>query len=177
MNGPDKGLREVAARIAGRADLADVRLFASSARSLSVPDPDARLSWTLDLKPSVSYAPGDSHCIVDARFVITVTSSTDDNDGDGDGDEMDDAGSTTDIALMEFTFGALYTLDLDADEVPREVEMEAFAQTTGAFALYPYGRAYAQDLSTRMGLPALTLGLYKLEIADPAGTPRSGEAD
>lgn len=65
---------------------------------------------------------------------------------------------------------ALYELGYaDSDIAPTAEEVTAFGASTGAFALYPCARAYAQDVSTRLGLPPLTLSIYRVPISSPEG--------
>ena len=72
------------------------------------------------------------------------------------------------VTEIPFQFAALYVLEMaDGAEPPSADEVTAFGQSTGAFAIYPYARAYAQDVTSRLGLPALTLGVYRVPIGSP----------
>ena len=71
----------------------------------------------------------------------------------------------TEVARIECRYAALFVCDLVPPAQPDEVD--AFARTVGVMALYPYARAGIQDTTARMGLPALTMGIYRIPIDDP----------
>jgi len=160
--------RALGARIAGRAEIEDVRLMRSSFVFEKIPTGNLRLGWTLDVRPSTEFVPNGNHFIVKCDYTVAV-------------DELDGDGKGARVTSIEFTMAALYELEFsDADSAPSGDEMTAFGASTGAFALYPYARAYVQDVSARLGLPPLTLGMYRIPISDPESalskTPKSSVA-
>jgi hypothetical protein len=146
--------RALAARIAACAEIADVRLLSSSFDLQQFPDGEHRLSWSLDVQPQTEFEPGDAHFAVQCDYTLTVEEAS---NGDDETDEL--------VTEISFRFAALYQLNMaDGKAPPSADEVTAFGQSTGAFALYPYARAYAQDVTVRLGLPALTLGVYRVPI-------------
>ena len=68
----------------------------------------------------------------------------------------------SDIARIEFEQAALFIMDLEGQEPPQPEELTAYAVTTGQLALHPYVREYISNITTRLGLPSLTVGVLKL---------------
>lgn len=149
MNEQDQ--RVLAGKVAGRSSLATIRLMSSSIEHVDFAPPGARLEYAFDVSPSAQYEPGDEHLIVRVDYALQVRASV-------ESDEKDAASEV--LAHAEFTYVALFVAD--ASEEFTEAEVESFAQTTGAFAIYPYAREYVQDVTGRLGLPPLTLGLFKV---------------
>lgn len=161
MNNLLEGDRLLAGRVAARADLADIRLLRSSFELERFPDGEHRLGWNLDVRPDVELEPGADHFVVTCDYELRVL-------------ELADEETAQDAVVTElsFTFAALFDLNEGAaDEVVTTEELAAYARASGAFALYPYAREYVQDTTLRLGLPGLTLGVYRLEF-----TPADGEA-
>lgn len=149
--------RALAARIAGCAEIADVRLLSSSFDLTRFPDGEHRLSWSLEVQPQTDFEPGDEHFAVQCDYTLTVEEAS---NGDDETNEL--------VTEISFRFAALYVLNMAGGaEPPSTEEVTAFGQSTGAFALYPYARAYAQDVTVRLGLPPLTLGVYRVPIGSP----------
>ena len=146
---PQDELRVQAGRIAGNANLRDIRLTQSDVRLHFVPNPTASLSVELDISPEAEIAPaiGDSAglLLVSCGFSVTISSDAED--------------VTDSVATLQNEFTAAFTHTL-FDEASDE-ELEAFANTTGLFALYPYAREYISDCTRRLGLPTLVLDLFK----------------
>jgi hypothetical protein len=150
--------RALGAGIAGRAEIEDVRLMRSSFDLVKIPDGEHRLGWTLDVRPGTEFEPGAEHFIVKCDYTLVVKEAAKGGEAEG-----------ALVTSIEFTMAALYELETtDADSTSSEEEIAAFGASTGAFALYPYARAYVQDVTSRLGLPPLTLGVYRIPISDPA---------
>ena len=146
-------LRAAAARISGCAELLDVRLVSMSAVSLNFAAPDVALGFQVEISPEVSHAEGAAALGVTVAFTVEVFEA----------DEEGERG--TEVARIECRYAALFVCDLVPPAQPDEVD--AFARTVGVMALYPYARAGIQDTTARMGLPALTMGIYRIPIDDP----------
>lgn len=158
-------LRQIAARLGGRVELLDVRLMSSAAETVELVFADTPLSVSLEVEPSALSADSGRALIVTARFEITVAREPDGTpDGEvGDASADDDSvGDSPAVATLSCTYSALY--DLGEEREISEDELDAFARTTGVFALYPYARAWAQDTTARMGLPPLTLQVYRIPV-------------
>ena len=52
------------------------------------------------------------------------------------------------------------------DEPVAADEMQAYAATTGQFVLHPFARQYIYDMTGRLGLPPLTVGVLR-QTYDP----------
>ena len=52
----------------------------------------------------------------------------------------------------------------DDTEPLTEGELDAFSNTTGQFALHPYAREFIADLTGRMRLSPLHIGMLKLHL-------------
>jgi hypothetical protein len=161
--------RSVAARVAGCADLHDVRLFAVGA-NLESPVVEGHLSYTLssDVTYQTLGEPSIRTIIVTGEYEVTVFESSESNEDEADVDTDDE---TTKVADVRFTLAALFSIpELDESEGPFETEeYEAFAATTGQFALYPYAREFVSDVTSRMGLPALHIGALRIELDSRTG--------
>lgn len=144
----------MAARVAGAADLLDVRLTHSTSSIDAFPGTEAVLGHRLRVKPDVTASAEGAFIVVEVDFRVRIH-------------EYPDGEERREVAEISCTQAALYGLDLDPFASPAEAE--AFAATTGTFALYPYARAFIQDTTARMGLPPLTLGIYRIPITAPTG--------
>ncbi|WP_413456094.1 protein-export chaperone SecB [Glutamicibacter sp. FR1] len=137
--------RQVAARLAAHAEMIDVRMVKSSFEHQGFPEPGT-IDYDLHISPEARLDEASSALVTSAKFIVDMNQDSD--------------GETINIAHIEFVFAGMYKI---VDEVRfEEEEVKAFANTTGIFALYPYAREYVQDVTSRLGLPSLTLGLYKI---------------
>lgn len=144
--------RVVAGKIAGSTNLFDIRLTKSVSELHSIPAADAKLDVDLKISPSAQASAVDDGAtllLVNADFSVTINAA--------DSASADDAAPT--IAEISCSFTAAFQNCLD-DE-PTQDELDAFADTTGIFALYPYAREFFSDATRRMGLPVLVLDLLK----------------
>jgi preprotein translocase subunit SecB len=152
----------LAGRVAGCADLRDVRLFNVSG-DLALPATANPMAYDLDVNIEFQTVGEEvlKAVVITGNYSLTVTEA---------GEEDDDEPAK--VADLEFTLAAMYHL-LEQDTDPRsyeDKEFEAFAATTGQFALYPYAREFVADMTGRMGLPSLHMGTLRLErepVAEP----------
>jgi len=145
-----------AGRVAARAEIRDVRLLSTSASIIRFPAPNPQLSYTLDQRPSVEYSDGGDSFVVRASYSLKIS-------------ELNDEGNSDDesavVATVQFEQAALFLLAmLENDETPEAEELEAFAGTTGQFALHPFAREYIYDITGRLALPPLTIGVLRLSM-------------
>lgn len=82
------------------------------------------------------------------------------------------------IAEIKASFVAAFSVE--CDEEPDKDELEEFAGSTGRLVLRPYAREFMHQMSTRMGIPALTLEVLRfkgtvIDEDDPSKTFRQGE--
>ena len=149
--------RMSAGEVAGRSEIEDVRLVKSQVDAPEFADPGKPLQFQFTSSPSVHYEDDAEAFVISVGYELVVTQ-------DGDDEEAESGGVT--VATLNFTYAALYS-KLIGDRFTDEA-LEAFAKTTGSFAVYPYAREYVQDVTGRLGLPPLTLGLFKID-PEPSG--------
>lgn len=145
--------RVAAGKIAGSASLFDIRLTQSSTALHAIPASHAELDVDLKISPSAQIAPAETDSgllLVNADFNVSIRAVT----SRGHGNEARD-----DVADIVCSFTAAFQNSLP--EEPTQAELDAFADTTGIFALYPYAREFFSDATRRMGLPVLVLDLLK----------------
>lgn len=156
--------QQTAARVAARAEIRDVRLFSSTIELDNFPSTGSRLKWALDTDVAIEREEDDSAFILRSKYALSIAEAReaipDSEDGGSDTDGSQEEGRVADLS---FEFAALFDLELREDDEPVEdAELQAFAITTGQFALYPYAREYIYDVTGRLGLPPLTVGVLKL---------------
>lgn len=155
--------RGIAARVAGVADLRDVRLFGVAA-NLETASVEGTLSYgmTSDISFQTIGEPVTS-LVVTGEYEVAIRDSV-----DSDEEEDEDPSAVGDL---KFSLAALFALPErgpDEDQLT-DSEYEAFAATTGQFALYPYAREFIADITSRMGLPALHVGVLRFGLDKPPG--------
>ena len=149
--------RQMAARLAGITDIRDVRLMKSSAEIVNLHVQHPFLAYDLNSEAAVEYEPGGESFVVRGTYRLFIRSCP-----TAGGDEP--PGSASDVARIEFEHAALFVMDLEGQRPPMPDELNAYAVSTGQFALYPYVREYISNITTRLGLPTLTVGVLKLPM-------------
>jgi len=154
-----------AARVAARADIRDVRLMKSCAEMTDIPAADTTLTYDLNSAANVEYAPGSEAFVVRSNYSLSIMPAL--------ADAADRAEEV--IAKIEFEQAALFVIQLgEGDSPPTADELSAYAVTTGQFALYPYAREYIYNLTGRLGLPPLTVGVLTMPYTE-SDRPRRAE--
>ena len=149
----------LAARLAASADIRDVRLLSTNAKINRLPGPDPRLTYRLLQEPEIEY--DEDSFIVKVAYELDIAEMDPEAHANSDSDPFDDESAI--IARIAFELAALFLLDMHEDDEPPSVEeMQAYAATTGQFALYPFAREYVYDVTGRLALPALTLAVLRL---------------
>lgn len=158
----DASDRRLASRVAARTQIRDVRLWRSTVGLNAVPRGDESLGYNFEvLDSSVDWDDGDDNFVVRIDYGVEVSQQTQAIDDS----EESDADEPASIASLNFTMAALFTIILrEGDEPTREDEVLAYARSTGAFALYPFVREYVYDVTGRLGLPSLTLGVSTIPV-------------
>ncbi|MFB7233299.1 hypothetical protein ACFCXK_00780 [Streptomyces sp. NPDC056269] len=67
------------------------------------------------------------------------------------------------VATIKASFVAAFSVDLEED--PGNETLDDFANSTGKLVIRPYAREFMQQMSSRMGLPALTLEVLRFRGA------------
>lgn len=147
--------QQLAARLAGITDIRDVRLLKTSAEIVNLAVDHPFLVYDLNSEAAVEYEPGGGSFVVRGTYRLFIRSTPTATGNDTDR-------TASDVANIEFEHAALFVMDMEGQEPPRPEELNAYAVSTGQFALYPYVREYVSNLTTRLGLPPLTLGVLKL---------------
>ncbi|WP_332643280.1 hypothetical protein [Aeromicrobium sp.] len=154
--------------VAGRAQIRDVRAHKLAA---TLKDPVENFGLSYELQPSVSTAYDESDSedlsfVIEAEYALQIKQLTREL---GD-DEEPAPEDFTDLATVEVTVAGLFTLDLvEDDRRPATEEVEAYSRSTGLFALHPYAREQIANLTSRIGLPTLTIGVLHMgtgQVAD-----------
>jgi preprotein translocase subunit SecB len=151
--------RQAAARLAAITDISDVRLVRTSAEIVRLPIDSPFLSYQLVSESAVEYEPGSESFVVRGTYKVTISSSTTAEMKDGLEQNPDST-----IAKIEFEQAALFVIEAAESDAPKPEELNAYAISTGQFALYPYVREYISDLTMRLGLPPLTLGVLRVPL-------------
>jgi len=153
--------RSEAARVAASVELNDVRLFSVEGDLRFLPDDEfSRLSYAFDAGVQVHYELDDEALLVIGDYSLTVRARATDEESDAE---------PRDVASITFQMNALFMVDRTPAEPFEESELVAFGATTGQFALYPYARAFIADLTGRMGLPPLHVGVMRLNLDSKDG--------
>ncbi|MFD8914314.1 hypothetical protein [Streptomyces sp. NPDC059575] len=78
------------------------------------------------------------------------------------------------VATIKASFVAAFSVNLEDD--PGSEALEDFANSTGKLVIRPYAREFMQQISIRMGLPALTLEVLRFRgaVVDDESEASSG---
>jgi hypothetical protein len=107
----------------------------------------------------VEYDNGESF-VVRVKYQLAIVAASPDEDADPFSDP------SAAIASIEFEQGGLFVLQMrEGDDPVQAEELDAYAVTTGQFAIYPFAREYIYDVTGRLALPALTIGVLRLPMA------------
>lgn len=155
--------QQLAARLAAITDIRDIRLMKSSAEIVRLPAADPFLAYNLDSEASVEYEPGSESFVVHGKYRLAINSTSSSSAEDINGE------SGPDVARIEFEHAALFVMDLAISAPPQEEELNAYAVTMGQLALYPYVREYISDVTARLGLPPLTIGVLRIPYPSNKG--------
>lgn len=154
----ESDVRRRAARIAARAEIRDIRLLSTSAELVRPAAPDRHLSYDLGVGAQMEHEEGDTHLIVNVTYQLTIQEHN-----HAPGEDVDEEPPV--VARVEFMQAGLFELEMrDGDEPPATDELLAYAQSTGQFALYPFAREYIYDITGRLGLPPLTVGVMQMPV-------------
>jgi hypothetical protein len=148
--------QQMAARLAAITEIRDIRLMKTCAEIVKLPVAAPFLVYKLDSDSAVEYEPGSESFVVRGTYRLSIrsTSSAEVEDLPEDPDSA--------VAKIEFEQAALFVMDIDGREPPKSEELNAYAVSIGQYALYPYVREYISDLTMRLGLPPLTVGVLRI---------------
>lgn len=152
-----------AARIAARAEIRDVRLFRSAVDLDKFPAEGAHLKWSLDTDVAVELEEDASAFVLRASYELTISEASTAVPDQRDGNAKKDDAEAPKVLDIQFEFAALFSLEMrEGDASIDDSELQAYAVTTGQFAVYPFAREYIFDVTGRVGLPPLTVGVLQL---------------
>lgn len=155
-NGSD-AMQVAAARLTAITDVHDIRLMKSSAEIVRLPIANPVLTYELTTDAAVEHEPGSQSFVVRGTYRVIIAAAAADAD-DAPSSKNPDAT----IARIEFEQAGLFIMDMNGSAPPQVEELKAYAASTGQHALYPYVREYISDVTMRLGLPPLTVGILKM---------------
>ncbi|TWP45967.1 protein-export chaperone SecB [Lentzea tibetensis] len=155
--------RHFAARIAARADIREVRLLESNFKLNRMPVND-HLVYKLEKDPQVEYSEGDGFFVITSRYSLLIAEVEHES---ANVPNQTEEGEEDVIAMVDFKLAGLFELNMrEDDDAPRIDELMAYAWSMGNFALHPYAREYISNVTSRLGLPPLTINVLQLDY-DP----------
>lgn len=157
--------RALAARIAGATELRDIQIFRISAELLKQPEHGQSLRYEISTDLAATRIDDEMVLAVEETTNLAMWQAPESSDGAGadSGEDESTTGGRTEIASIAVVMGTLYSVAGD-DFDYGEDELQAFAETTAQFAMYPFLRQQVHDLTSRLGLPALVLPMLKISL-------------
>ena len=135
-------------------------MLESNVRLTKVGPVQLPLRWALEIDAGVEYNGGKTF-VVRGAYNLVIIETPDDDDRPADENAFTDEAAR--VAKLTFTLAGLFELRTTGDDATLNAdELEAYAATTGQFALYPYAREFVSDATTRLGLPPLTLAVWRM---------------
>ena len=86
---------------------------------------------------------------------------------------QDDADGAADSLRIEAVFVVLYRVPTFAGITSEN--LDAFGQTNGIYNVWPYWREFVQSMTVRMGLPPLTVPVFRLFAGGVSHSPNGEE--
>lgn len=168
---PVDDLRNRALRVAAASEVNDVRLFQVNASLNALPE-SGPLHYDMDSEVTFQYLPEQSVFIVNSQYTIVVGENVPDGDEKAPSTGTQQPEAEEPEALpnysLSFLLAALFTVTSPEGGADfAEDELDAFARTTGQFALHPYAREFVAEMTGRSGLPTLHVGMLKLHLDAP----------
>lgn len=165
------------ARIASAVELRDIALRSSRA-ALNVAAADIPERWSgeafVGFETTVGeHAPGSAEFSVKAAFVAVYKSAW-------SNEVFEELPSIDPADPPAIEIRATFELDYVASDPDRLVDedLNNFALTNGTLHAWPYWRELADDITQRMHVPRLVVGVFKLPSRhDPGGRPESDDAE
>lgn len=136
---------ELATKVSERVEIQNVRLLASTSRQTTLvasPQIEVRFSHGVDINVDRE----KSLVAVVPRFVMQAFPA--------DQKDKEVAVEVEAVFLLTYSVSDLKGLS--------KSHYESFAQTNGVYNAWPYWREYLQNAITRMGLPALTVPVFRI---------------
>ena len=137
MGTPGADPLQVAARVAGQANLLDIRYFRLNAEFGTFPDEGREMDYDLKSDMSCTTQEGGT-LVVDGEYRVRIYQFNRHS-----ADQHGESDKTEDIAELSLNLAALYDVgnsDFGSDE------LAAFTEAAGSLALYPYLRSAVSDL-------------------------------
>ncbi|EPD69274.1 hypothetical protein HMPREF1219_01499 [Corynebacterium pyruviciproducens ATCC BAA-1742] len=145
-----------AAKIAAGASLRDLRLVQSDFQLVNVVEPSDELSIQMNIELSAGETEEPNVLVVSAKFGVVIFVA---DESEHTSDKSSDSEQPSNVATINFAYNTAFVVNDDCEW--NEESLEAFAKTTGIFAIYPYAREFVTDVTTRAGLPPLILDFLK----------------
>ena len=84
--------------------------------------------------------------------------------------------NTKPVVLINASFLLSYDFNDEFDNYPDEA-FKKFAETNGVFNAWPYWREFVQNATVRMGLPSLTIPVFRIFASKEARRPQKKVAE
>lgn len=144
--------RRLGARVAAGAEIRDVRLFKAELELIEFAPPADELRYSIDIDAQSNFEPGDDRFVLRSTYSVAI-------------EQVGEVAEGSAVAKVKFELAALFSLDERAQaEGLESSEIEAFTRTTGQMALWPFAREYVFDATGRLGLPPLTIGVFRVPL-------------
>lgn len=160
-------------RVSRHATLADTKFVVFHADARGVDEPP-HAEWSeqsfIGFRSDIRRPPSDGTFAVRSSILIVYTTDEDYSEDAGP-PEFEDGGAP-DIWLeieLELTY------DLEPGVEPEASDLEEFASVNGTLHAWPYWREAIQSTTTRLGLPALVIGTYR--VPPPSLEPGDDDDD
>ncbi len=151
-------LRRKALRVGAWSEVNDVRVFRASSELVRMPVETGHFRYDMGSGVTMQYLEQDASIIVTSDYSVSIRENAAEAADDGDADREP-------FYQLTFTLAALFIISVPNDAEPLgQDELDAFARSTGQFAIHPYAREFIADMTGRAGLPALHVGLLKIHL-------------
>ena len=140
---------ELAAPVAERVKI--LRIVLADSKASRTSDAESNLSQDLDVKIDIS----NVEIGIDAEEGIFVVKPSFKLEAIREG-----SSNSSVFISIEASFVVVYSLDSITDF--NENHFKAFADTNGIFNAWPYWREFVQSMINRMGLPAITVPVFRV---------------
>lgn len=146
------------ARVAGHADIRDVKATRLHAELVREAEPGIPLAWEETPKVSFVKTDDDAYLVIDLTWDLDVRQHV-------EGIELSDQEQVAELSVSLTSLYSLRPFEDDEQSEPfSDTELSAFAETSGKFALYPFVREAIHDLTGRLSLPPLTMPMLKIGL-------------
>lgn len=159
-------LVKTGARVAAHAQLQEIFTQHLEAHLDRQPSQGVMLSYEWDSSLTFGRVPESSALLVRGEYDLSIYEAPEGNRHNGKNEHAPEDAAL--VGTIKFVLASLYQLHLPEEDNPpfTDDELEAFAETTAQFAMYPFARELVRDLTSRLSLPPLTLPMLKTTLQE-----------